>query len=132
MARITTAAALGACALLLLVAAGAGAHRFNAPTTAEIVSGGPTGASGTVSSPRAVCERNRLVELFRVDELGGPAQSYGTDHTDASGNWTVEASLFAGDYYVTVKKSRAASAAKKKKKRHKHRCKGTRSPGKRL
>lgn len=96
---------LAACAVVVLVPATAAAHRFNAPTAAEVVSGGPIGAEGTVSSPRAVCKRNRLVELFRVDDLGGEPQSYGTDRTDRRGNWRVEASLLAGEYYVTVKKS---------------------------
>jgi hypothetical protein len=131
MARLAIIATIIACALAALAATGAGAHRFNARTTAEIVSGGPTGANGTVSSPKAACERNRLVELFRVDELGGAAQSYGTDRTDDSGNWSIEAGLVAGEYYVTVKKSRAASSAKKKKK-HSHRCKRARSKRKQL
>jgi hypothetical protein len=120
-----------ACALLLLAPGAAGAHRFNAPTSAEIVSGGPNGARGTVSSPVRACEANRLVELFRVDELGGPPQSYGRTRTDDDGDWRVATSLFTGDYFVTVKRSRAARSAKKKPK-HRHRCKRGRSQTKRL
>ena len=102
MVRTALVSALAACALLALVPAGAMAHRFTAPTTATVASGGPTGAQGTVSSPRAVCKRNRRVELFRVNELGGEDQSFGTDRTDRRGRWQVSASLFAGEYYVTV------------------------------
>jgi hypothetical protein len=117
--------------LLLLAPSAAGAHRFNAPTSTEIVSGGPNGARGTVSSPVPACDANRLVELFRVDELGGPPQSYGTTRTDEDGDWRFRTSLFTGDYFVTVKKSRMASTARKKEK-HSHRCKRGRSTKKRL
>lgn len=131
MVRTISIAALAACALLALVPAGAGAHRFNAATTAAIASGGPGGAEGTVSSSKPACRRNRLVELFRVDDLGaGEDQSFGTDRTDRAGNWSIAAPLFAGEYYVTVARSNKAGAAKKKK--HKHRCKSTRSPRRRL
>lgn len=135
MVRTLLIAALAACAVLALVPTGAGAHRFNATTTAAIETGGPDGAVGTVSSSKPVCRRNRLVELFRVDDLGaGEDQSFGTDRTDRRGNWSISASLFAGDYYVTVAKSNKAGAAKKtkKKKKHKHGCKSSRSPSKRL
>jgi hypothetical protein len=128
--KTPTVVAVLACALLALLPAAAGGHRFNAKTTAEVVSGGPDGAEGTVSSPKAACKRNRLVELFRVDELGGEDQSYGTDRTDRNGNWSVEASLFAGEYYVTVTKSRAASASQPGQ--HRHRCKKGKSKKKRL
>jgi hypothetical protein len=123
--------AAAACALLLIAPGVAAAHRFNAPTRAEIVSGGPTGARGTVSSPAPACEANRLVELFRVDELGGPPQSYGTTRTNENGRWRIATSLFTGDYFVTVKRSRLAGPAKKKDK-HPHRCKRGRSKKKRL
>jgi hypothetical protein len=98
------------------------------------VSGGPNGARGTVSSPVPACEANRLVELFRVDELGGPPQSYGTTSTDEDGDWRFRTSLFTGDYFVAVKKSRLASSAKKKEKKekHSHRCKRGRSKKERL
>ena len=132
MAKLTAAAALTACALFALVPATAAAHRFNAPTTADITSGGPSGAEGTVSSPRALCERNRRVELFRANELDPDnPQSFGTDVTDRNGNWRVDAALFAGNYYVTVAPKPAASASKKKR-RHRHRCKGTTSAPERL
>jgi hypothetical protein len=123
--------AAAACALLLLAPGVAAAHRFNAPTGAEIVSGGPTGARGTVTSPVPLCQADRLVELFRVDELGGPPQSYGTTRTDQDGRWRIRTSLFTGDFFVTVKKSQVAGSAKKKDK-HRHRCKRGRSNRKRL
>lgn len=112
MVRTALISALAACALLALVPAGAMAHRFNASTTAEVTSGGPTGAEGTVSSPKAVCKRNRRVELFRVDELGGQDQSFGTDLTDRRGRWQVSASLIAGEYYVTVAKKVVSLASR--------------------
>jgi hypothetical protein len=131
MAKRTAVAALTACALVALVPATAAAHRFNARTTADITSGGPDGAEGTVSSPKAFCERGRRVELFRVNELDPDApQSFGTDVTDRNGNWRVDASLFAGDYYVKVAPKPAANASKKR--RHRHRCKGTTSVTERL
>jgi hypothetical protein len=83
-----------------------------------------------VSSPVRACEANRLVELFRVDELGGPPQSYGRTRTDHDGDWRLRTSLFAGDFFVTVKRSRVARSAKRRK--HLHRCKRGRSERKRL
>jgi hypothetical protein len=128
MAKRTAVAAVTACALFALVPATAAAHRFNARTTADITSGGPTGAEGTVSSPKVFCERNRRVELFRQNEVDPDnPMSFGTDVTDRSGNWRVDADLFAGNYYVTVTPKPAANASKKKKKRHRHRCRGTTS-----
>jgi hypothetical protein len=56
--------------------------------------------------------------------------SDGTGRTDADGNRSIQASRFAGEYFVTVEKSRAASSAKKKK--HKHRGTRGRSKRKRL
>ena len=135
MVRTLFIAALAAWMVLALLPAGAGAHRFNAATTAGITSGGPDGAEGTVSSRQPACERNRLVELFRVDDIGaGQDQSFGTDRTDRSGNWSIDASLFAGDYYVTVAKSTKAGVAKKKKKKkkHKHGCRSAESVRMRL
>jgi hypothetical protein len=112
MAKRTAVAALTACALLALVPATAAAHRFNASTTATIDTVEPTGAAGTVSSSRAVCRRNRRVELFRVDELGGQDQSFGTDQTDRRGRWRVNAPLLAGEYYVTVAKKVVSLASR--------------------
>ncbi len=128
MAKRTAVAAVTACALLALVPATAAAHRFNARTTADITSGGPTGAEGTVSSPQAFCERGRRVELFRQNEADpNTPTTFGTDVTDRNGNWRVDADLFSGNYYVRVAPKPAANASKKKKKKHRHRCKGTTS-----
>ena len=130
MARLATVALRAACALALFAPA-TGAHRFNAKTTAEIQEGsGPAGAYGFVYSPKRSCRGNRLVELFRVSDTEEPDQSYGTDRSDPSGNWRIVAPLIAGEYYVTVKKSRASSAAQRRK--HSHKCKAGRSKRKQL
>jgi len=129
MARPAAVAVAIACVLLALPAT-TGAHRFNAKTTAEIQEGGPAGAYGFVYSPKRSCRGNRLVELFRVSDTEEPDQSYGTDRSDPSGNWRIVAPLIAGEYYLTVKKSRASSAAQGRK--HRHKCKSGRSKRKQL
>jgi hypothetical protein len=107
MLRRLTVAALAACLLFALMPAGASAHRLSSKTTARLTSGGPTGAEGKVSSPRAACRRNRLVELFRENELDeDDPQSYGTDRTNRRGAFNVDAALLAGEYFVRVKRSR--------------------------
>jgi hypothetical protein len=92
----------------------------------------PEGAEGTVSSRRAVCERNRRVELFRASDVpDGEPQSYGTDRTDRRGNWQVDAALFAGDYYVRVAPKLVTLASHTLGRKH-GRCRGTTSAPRRL
>jgi hypothetical protein len=131
--RVRSTLVAGAALCATAIAGVGAADGFRAETTAEIDSGGPQGAQGTVSSPRAACVPNRTVTLYRVSEEG-PPQAFGTDTTDAQGNWAVSASLFAGEYYVTVEKKnlrKPATSAKKKRKKKKI-CKATTSERKRL
>jgi hypothetical protein len=97
-------------------------HRFNAPTTVRITDGGPTGASGSVTSPRPVCLPNRTVTLFKVQ--GSRHDKIGTATTDAQGQWRVQAHLLAGFYQATVSSktlpAKPATAARKRK--HRHHC----------
>ena len=132
MGRRTRSAAVAGAVLCAATVAGLGSaegHRFNAPTTVEISSGGPTGAAGTVTSPRAVCVPNRAVVLFRV---GGGRERIGQATTDAQGHWSVRGSLRAGNYQAlvagkTLPNRLASPARKKKKKKHSHKCQGATS-----
>lgn len=90
----------------LLAAGVADAHKIKYVTKAKLTSGGPTGASGRVSCttkgcPKA-CKAKRKVTLFRDNETGGPDQKFGITMTRSTGDFRVDASLLAGDYYVVV------------------------------
>lgn len=93
---------LGALAASLTLVVGVGtATGFNGATSITLDHGGPTGAEGHLTAaPR--CEAGRKVTLFLVDPQTGYLKKIGSDLTDGSGNWEVDASLFKGDYKATV------------------------------
>jgi len=114
-ARIVFAAATAA----LAVCAGiAWAHQFIARSHVTIEYVGHF--NGKVSSKHASCERRRNVTVRRV--VAGPDPSYGSDRTDASGSWTVDASAdVEGLYYAQ------ASFKRIRKSGHDHVCLAARS-----
>jgi hypothetical protein len=120
--RSTLVVGAALCATAIAGLGTAEGHRFNAPTTVRITNGGPTGANGVVSSPRAVCVANRTVTLFKVQ--GARHDKIGTATTDAQGQWRVQAHLLAGFYQATVSAktlpAKLATAARKRK--HRHHC----------
>lgn len=90
----------------LLATSVADAHRFKYRTTAKLISGGPTGAKGKLGCTTKVCptrcKAGRKVSLFRDNETGGPDQKFGTAKTNSKGEFTVNAPLIAGQYYVVA------------------------------
>jgi hypothetical protein len=102
----------------------AAAQAASYATTVEITRGGPTGAEGIVSSPKAACRGGRTVHLLRA------GQEVGTARTTSTGAWSVKASLLAGIYQakvdartVTAKSNTSGTAdtSKKRKKKRKKR-----------
>jgi hypothetical protein len=123
--RSTVVAGAALCVTAIGGLSTADGHQFNAKTTVVVTEVVPTGAAGTISSPRKACLAGREVTLFRQQGRGG--RRIGTDLTDAEGNWAVEESLLAGTYYARVSAetlpAKPTSAKKKRKKRHSHKCK---------
>ena len=88
-------------AAVMLPATTSSAHKSGTKTKAFLDDGGPSGANGHLTSMKDACLRNRRVSLFR--EQDGADQRYGTDMTNRSGKFDIDASLLAGMYYVKVK-----------------------------
>ena len=76
--------------------------------------------TGTVTSHRVSCERNRKVTVYRV--AVGPDPSYGSDRTNNAGHWTVEATADTAGYYYAK-----ASFRRKRRPGHDHVCLEARS-----
>ncbi|MFN8161769.1 MAG: hypothetical protein U0R52_12085 [Solirubrobacterales bacterium] len=78
------------------------AEASSAPTTVTLTGGGPTGAHGKVTSPRAVCKAKRKVVLYmRLPQPQGKVR-IGSDLTDGKGRWNVAHPLLKGDYFAKV------------------------------
>jgi hypothetical protein len=118
--RSTAVAGAVLCATAIAGLGTAEGHRFNAPTTVRITDGGPTGASGSVTSPRPVCMPNRAVTLFKVE--GSRHEKVGTGTTDAQGQWKVQAHLVAGFYQATVSAKTLPAKQATTAKKHRHHC----------
>ena len=74
-------------------------------TTAKLKTVEPDGATGKVKSPNPKCERGRKVKLF-YELSEDQDQKVGADKTNRKGLFDIEASLFAGTYYVKVPKKK--------------------------
>ena len=110
---VVVAAATLACSLGI-----AWAHHFIARSHVTINYTGTF--SGTVTSHRASCERNRKVTVYRV--VVGPDPSYGSDRTNKAGDWTVATTAdVAGLYYAK------ASFRRTRRPGHDHICLEARS-----
>ncbi len=56
---------------------------------------------GKVLSKKAACERNRTVEVYRVDP--GPDGLYDRTTSDAQGGWSIPAGTPNGKFYAVAK-----------------------------
>jgi hypothetical protein len=98
----------------LALAASAGATRtVRIPSKVSIKNHHGLPFIGRVTSPNGACEEGRKVVLYRVIE-GGPDQALGHDTTNATGNWSVEVSGYAGismsHFYARVKRRSEGTA----------------------
>ena len=80
----------------------ADARKSGFSSQVTIDDGGPSGASGHVTSSQPKCERGRKVILLMVDPSYGELTEVGRATTDRNGDWTVGADLFAGQYVAKV------------------------------
>lgn len=90
----------------------------------EFSPGGPPDAtdsfSGDVSSAKGSCEKGRTVKIFQESPGSGLV---GSSTSAANGSWSVDAEDPGdGTYFAKVSKKRSGSG------KHKHICKGDRSP----
>lgn len=107
---VSAAALRRLCLVALLVlglmlgwgAATADARKSGFGSQVTIDDGGPSGASGHVTSNQPKCERGRKVILFAVDPSYGDLTEVGRATTDRDGDWTVGTNLFAGQYVAKV------------------------------
>lgn len=56
---------------------------------------------GKVLSKKAACERNRTVEVYRVDP--GSDGLFGSTKSDAQGRWSIPAGMPNGKFYAIAK-----------------------------
>lgn len=77
----------------------AAADRVAVATRATLAQANPF--HGKVLSQKAACERNRTVEVYRVDP--GSDGLYGSTTSDARGKWTVPAGMPNGKFYAVAR-----------------------------
>jgi hypothetical protein len=119
--RRLVVAQLAVAAMLLAGPGTASAHdaSFKTETSFGFYNGTPDAFLGEVSSPKAACERGRVVKVFR--QRPGPDRLIGAIRSDSYAQWTVERTVPAGKYYAKVLKKRIAPRS------HRHVCRAYRS-----
>lgn len=105
MRETSRKAAVGIAAVVAAAGASEALAGGQIKTTAKLKTVEPDGATGKVKSPEPKCERGRKVKLF-YEVPGGNEQKVGTDKTNRKGKFDIEASLFAGAYYVKISKKK--------------------------
>ena len=77
----------------------AAADRVAVATRATLAQADPF--HGRIISKKAACERNRTVEVYRVEQ--GSDGLYGSTSSDAQGRWSVPAGMPNGKFYAVAR-----------------------------
>lgn len=97
--RIAIALAAAALSVAAWTSSAAAANKVEVATRATLAQANPF--HGKILSKKAACERNRTVEVYRVDP--GSDGLYGSTTSDAQGTWSVPAGMPNGKFYAVVK-----------------------------
>ncbi|HET8814145.1 MAG TPA: hypothetical protein VFM51_04245 [Solirubrobacterales bacterium] len=94
--------ALCTVAVAALVAPAGAAAAIKVKSTVTITTGEGAKFTGKVSSAKKKCRAARTVKLFRKEDDGSGDELVRTAKTNKSGQWTMNGSFFAGEYYARV------------------------------
>jgi hypothetical protein len=108
IAAALIAAAFSVAAWTFATAADAATNRVEVASRVTLAQGAPF--HGKVLSRKAACERNRTVEVYRVDP--GPDGLYGGTRSNARGRWEIPAGMPNGKFYAVVKQRSINAAGK--------------------
>lgn len=103
-AKLALVAALSV-ALLAGTVGVAAAGKKKVESEVEITGGGPNGMRGTVDADKRECRLNREVFAY-VGTSDGRGVLIGTDRTNRLGRWSIKKPIYAGDYFIKVRRDR--------------------------
>lgn len=93
---------LCAVAVAAMTAPAGAAAAIKVKSTVTITTGEGAKFTGKVSSAKKRCRSSRTVKLFRKEDDGSGDELVGTAKSSKTGQWTMNGSFFAGEYYARV------------------------------
>ncbi len=104
--RIAIALVVAALSVAAWTSSAAAANRVEVASRVTLAQGAPF--HGKVLSKKAACERNRTVEVYRVDP--GPDGLYDSTTSNAQARWSIPAGTPNGKFYAVVKQRSIGTA----------------------